>query len=322
MKFEEELAAYLQIPHALGVNSGTDALIIALEAFGIMKGDEVITTPFTFFATVEAILRVGATPVFVDIDETYCLDADKIEEKITKNTRVILPVHLFGQLANMSLVKGIATCHNLLVIEDGAQALGVRRDDPGDAFCTSFYPSKNLAGIGDGGAIAFYNGLFYNRSKMMRDHGQKEKGKHCCLGHNSRLDEIQAVVLRQRLKRIGHYVGRRQEIAALYDKYLIDEIEKPKKIRDHTYNQYVVRLKHREKIREKLNFKTFIYYPQPIYSQEACSIDLDLPETEKACQEVLALPISPDLTDDYVMKVIEELNVTTKKVYKQCGNVK
>jgi len=304
--FEKELSAYLKMPGVLGVNSGTDALVIALEALGIGEGDEVITTPFTFFATTEAILRVGAKPVFCDIDKTFCINPDLIEKKITSRTQAILVVHLFGQLCDMIRICSIAENHNLLIIEDAAQALGVKGLGQGDAVCLSFYPTKNLPGIGDGGAIVFKEEGAYRRAEMLRNHGQRDrKHYHEHIGYNSRLDEIQAAVLRVRLKKLDSYITIRRGLAEIYNANLDCP---PVAIRDHTYNQYVIRVKDREDLRGQLSFPTSVYYPLPIYKQKACRQNIVCPQTEQACKETLALPIGHKMKPEDILPVISEVN--------------
>ncbi len=308
--FEQEVASYYHIKHALGLASGTDALYLSLKALGIKQSDEVITTPFTFIATAEAIAYVGATPVFVDIDKyTLNMDVSKIEKKITQKTRAIIVVHLFGQPADMDEILGLAKKYNLKIIEDCAQAFGARyKEKPvgniGDAGCFSFYPSKNLGAYGDGGMMMTGRDEIYENVNLLRNHGTVAPYRHCFIGYNSRLDEIQAAILRIKLKHIDEYNQKRRKLAGLYTSILGRAIQCPLELPDrtHVYHQYTVRTQEREKIAHTLKgngISSVVYYPIPLHMQEAFNYlgykRGDLPESETAAEEVLSLPIYPEL---------------------------
>ncbi len=321
--FEEEIANYLGVKHAIGCANGTDALFLAMKALGIGKGDEVITTPFTYIATSEAIIQAGGTPVFVDIDPTtFNLDVTQIESAITPNTKAILPVHLYGQPVDMTELMVIANTHNLKVVEDCAQAIGAHYDNKsvgslGDIGCFSFFPTKNLGAMGDGGLLTTNNDALAEKLRMLRVHGSKERYYHQLSGINSRLDEIQAAILRVKLKHIDTYNTRRQAIAKRYTDLLVSAsqyIATPVTgdNRTHVYHQYTVRIKGndgslRNRIQEKMTecgVQSMIYYPVPQTRQEShahlnCNPD-DFVQTEMACNEVLSLPVFPELTDEEV----------------------
>ena len=328
---EEELANYCNTKYSLGVASGTDALLISLEALGIKEGDEVITTPFTFFATSEVISLLKAKPVFVDIDPvTYNIDPDKVEDAISPKTKGIIPVHLFGQMAEMDDLTYLAEKYDLFIVEDACQAIGAeykgkKAGSIGDTGCFSFFPTKNLGGYGDGGLITTNNEEVYEKAKLLRVHGSSKKYYHEIIGHNSRLDEIQAVILRVKLRYLDSWIERRREIARIYSENLkeLDIIvpeEKP--YLKHVYHQYVIRVKKRDELQNYLASKgigTAIYYPLPLHLQK-CYEDLgykkgDFPEAEKASEEVLALPMWPELTNEEVYYVIESI----KEFYKRNG---
>ncbi|MEX0746038.1 MAG: DegT/DnrJ/EryC1/StrS family aminotransferase [Phycisphaeraceae bacterium] len=314
-RFERELAAYCQVEHAIGVSSGTDALLVALMALGIGPGDEVITTPFTFFATAGCISRVGAKPVFVDIiPRTYNLDVEQIEGALTRHTKAIVPVHLFGLPANMGPINDLAKDRDLAVIEDAAQALGARYEDQpvgsvGDVGCFSFYPTKSLPALGDGGAVVTNNAELAAKIRMLRVHGS-DRGYHFPLvGGNFRLDALQAAVLSIKLKQLDTWIGRRRDIADRYGRKLEDlAMTTPFEpdARFHAYNQYTVRVRggQREAVRHHLEacgVGTRVYYPEPLHVQP-CYTALgyhagNFPATEAACEEVLSLPIYPEMTD-------------------------
>jgi len=319
-KFEEEFSKYIGVKYGIGVNSGSDALFLALKALGISEGDEVITVSHTFISTVDAIVRNGAKPVFVDIDpDTYCIDVTKIEERITDKTRAILPVHIYGHPADMELIIKIARKYNLFIIEDacqshGAEYKGKKVGSIGDLGCFSFYPVKNLGGYGDGGMITTNNKTLANRLKMARNYGQSQKYYHNFIGVNSRLDEIQAAILRVKLKHLDKWNERRRELAQLYNKLLKDTdviLPVEKEYAKHVYHLYVIRHKERDKLQKflmKNGIQTQIHYPIPVHRQKAYNNFLDesikLPVTEKICSEVLSLPIHPWLD----FKKIEKIN--------------
>jgi dTDP-4-amino-4,6-dideoxygalactose transaminase len=332
---EESIAAYSSARHGIGVASGSDALTLSLMALGVGAGDEVITTPFTFFATAGSISKVGATPVFVDIDpQTYNLDPAHIQERITPQTKAIIPVHLFGQSADMEEIKEIARSNSLRIIEDAAQAIGsdyIRNSAPpqrvgsmGDVGCFSFYPSKNLGGFGDGGMVTTNDDELAKRLRLLRVHGAASKYYYQCIGINSRLDALQAAVLLVKFRYLEEWTDKRLKNATYYDQ-LFDEIrhrelgiEIPyvQYNNRHIYNQYVIKVPKRDKLREFLSKEGIgadVYYPLPLHLQE-CYQELgygegDFPHAEQAAQETLALPIYPELTpeqQEYVVSKIEE----------------
>ncbi len=319
-ELEKEAAAYHGAKYAVGVASGTDALQLALRACGIKEGDEVITTPFTFVATAEAISYTGAKPVFADIDPgTFNIDPDRIKEKINKKTKAIIPVHLFGQASDMDPIMGLAKKHGLKVIEDSCQAIGAKYGGKhvstiGDAGCLSFFPTKNLGGFGDGGMVITDDENIYNEVRILRGHGSRTTYHYDMVGFNSRLDEIQAAVLRVKLKHLETWMESRRKNAALYNKMLSGTVETPKENNKarHVYNQYTIKVKDRNKLQEFLKTKgigSMIYYPLALHLQKVYE-DLgygngDMPECEKAQAEVLSLPIFPELTEAQVTEVAE-----------------
>ncbi|OGC08522.1 transcriptional regulator [candidate division WOR-1 bacterium RIFOXYA2_FULL_36_21] len=323
--FEDEVCSYLGVKYAVGVASGTDALEIALLALGIGTGDEVITTPFTFIATTEAIVNVGAKPVFVDIDpKTYCINPGLIEDTITKKTKVILPVHLYGHPVEMDQIASLAKKHNLKIIEDCAQSLGAEYDMKkvgaiGDVGCLSFFPGKNLGCFGDGGMVVTNDEKVYEMSKMLRQHGSKKKYYHSINGFNSRLDTIQAAILRVKLKYLDKWNEMRRKNAKLYAELFgnYKEVLTPV-VEDrikHSFNYYTVRVKNRVSIIEGLNkagIGNMVYYPLCLHLQEVYK-NLgykkgDFPEAEKAQEEVLSLPMYPELTSGQVEFIVSILN--------------
>ncbi|OGZ18325.1 MAG: transcriptional regulator [Candidatus Nealsonbacteria bacterium RBG_13_38_11] len=314
-EFEKEIAQFLGVKYAIGVNSGTDALFLSLKALTIGQGDEVITTPFTFIATAGVIANCGAKPVFVDINpETFNIDPSKIEEKITKRTKVILPVHLFGQMADMDKIMEIARKHNLFVIEDAAQAIGAeykgkKAGTIGDFGCFSFFPAKNLGAFGDGGMVVTNNEELANKIRLLKNHGSspKEKYLNLIIGTNSRLDAIQAAILRVKLKYLSKWSKERAEKADYYNEKLkgVGDIIAPVMgiDRTHIFHQYTIRTKSREELQKYLKEKeipTMVYYPLPLHLQLAfkylCCNKGDFPEAEKASEEVLSLPIYPEIS--------------------------
>ncbi|HET6144561.1 MAG TPA: DegT/DnrJ/EryC1/StrS family aminotransferase [Candidatus Acidoferrales bacterium] len=333
--FEQDAAAYVDVPFAVGCASGTDALYLALCAQGIGPGDEVITTPFTFVATAGSIARTGAKPVFVDIlPETYNIDPALIEQAVTKNTKAIIPVHLFGLSAEMDPIMSIAKKHSLAVIEDAAQAIGSTYHSKkigsiGDFGCFSFFPSKNLGCAGDGGMVTTVHKPMADRLNLLRAHGTKKKYHSEIIGMNSRLDALQAAVLRVKLKHLDSWTKGRQERAALYaqlfDQYkLLDFITPPQAPPSfgHVYNQYVIRCENRDRLRDYLQEQgvpTAIYYPEPLHLQPAFDYlkyaEGSMPESEKACTDTLALPVYPELPLEDQERVVQ----TVSEFYKSNG---
>lgn len=325
---EEEMAQYLGVKYAVGVSSGTDALEIALLSLEIGPGDEVITTPFTFIATCEAITNVGARPVFVDIEEkTYCLNVDLIEQKITPKTKAILPVHLYGYPAEMDKIIALAKKYNLKVIEDCAQALGAgykrkKVGSIGDAGCLSFFPGKNLGCFGDGGMVVTNNEKVKEKAKMLRQHGSKRKYYHSIPGFNSRLDTIQAAILRVKLKYLNNWNEMRRKNAILYAE-LINKSGKNNNVIpayaapavEHSFNYYTVRVKNRDDVQKRLTeagIGNMIYYPLCLHLQEVYqSLNYqagDFPVAEKASAEVLSLPMYPELSAEQIKTVCEVMD--------------
>lgn len=328
--FEKEVAAYCGTKYAASVASGTDALILSLKALGIGEGDEVITTPFTFFATAEAVSLLGAKPVFVDIDpKTYCIDPESIEDKITKNTRAIMPIHLFGQCADMDRILEVAKINNLKVIEDTAQAMGAtykgkQAGSMGDIGALSFFPSKNLGAFGDGGMVITNSKEIADRIKMLRVHGSTIRYIHSAIGTNSRLDALQAAVLRVKLKYLNKWLDARRKVAKYYNDNLknigtpIHTLITPytPPYNAHTYHLYVLRLKPGpEKLSKFLNDKGIearTYYPVPLHLQK-CYKGLgykkgDLKESESAASQTVAIPLYPELGAKEQKFIIEKIN--------------
>ncbi|MNS70021.1 dTDP-3-amino-3,6-dideoxy-alpha-D-galactopyranose transaminase [compost metagenome] len=322
--FEKELAAYMSVPHAVGLNSGTDALHLALRALDIGQGDEVITVAFTFVATTEAIGIVGAKPVFVEIDpETYNMDPAKLEAAITPRTKAIMPVHLYGQPADMDAIMAIAKKHGLHVIEDCAQAIGATYNGKmvgtiGTIGCFSFFPSKNLGAYGDGGAAVTNDAELAARLVALRGHGGRVKYHHEELGVNSRLDEVQAAILRVKLPHLDSWNAARREVAKRYNELLKDVpgVVTPKELGGTVpvYHQYTIRVPERDRVQKELQAKgvqTMVYYPVPLHLQKVHDYlgqgMGDFPITEVRTQEVLSLPIFPELTLEQQKQVVEAL---------------
>lgn len=307
--FEAEVADYLGVKHAVGVNSGTDALIIGLRAMGIGPGDEVITTPFSFFATAESISNVGATPVFVDIDErTFNIDPTLIEEAITERTRAIMPVHLYGRPAEMDAIMAIANEHDLKVIEDCAQSFGARYQGKqtgsiGHVGAFSFFPTKNLGAFGDGGLIATNDDAVADLSRMLRAHGSKKKYHNEMLGYNSRLDALQAAMLRVKLPKVDEWNRRRYETAERYNQLLQDTpgLITPELVKGHVFHQYTVRItaSERDKVQAQLQARgvgTMVYYPVPQDELPVYSSDYEpQPISSLLASQSLSLPIGPNV---------------------------
>jgi dTDP-4-amino-4,6-dideoxygalactose transaminase len=318
--FEEEAAAYLGVKHTIGVASGTDALHLALVAAGIGEGDEVITTPFTFVATAEAIRYVGACPVFVDIDRrTFNIDVTQVEAAITPATRAILPVHLFGQAADMPALAAVADKHGLVLIEDCAQSFGGecagrKTGDWGLAGCFSFFPSKNLGCYGDGGLIATSSDEMAAHLQVLRNHGSWQPYHHSELGFNSRLDELQAAILRIKLKYIDKYNANRWRIAQHYSKALAELPDCLPPYEDkrgsHVYHQYTLLTPRRDEIKVALaaqDIASAIYYPIPLHKQtlfQASYHGVSLPVCERLATQCLSLPIFPEMREQQAERVI------------------
>ena len=319
---EKAIAGYSSCAHGVGVSSGSDALLACLMAENVGPGDEVITTPYTFFATAGAIARVGAMPVFVDIDPlTYNLDVSQIASKVTSRTRAIIPVHLYGQMADMASVISVAEQHGLVVIEDAAQAIGAqyegrRAGSIGHYGCFSFFPSKNLGCAGDGGMVVTNDPQRAERLKVLRGHGSKPKYHHKIVGGNFRLDAIQAAIVSAKLPHLDSWTVARQRNAKNYDLLFREAglpIGLPKVVTDrHIFNQYVIRTPNRDALQvflQKKGVGTEVYYPVPMHMQE-CFSYLGLgagvfPESERAAKETLAIPIHPDLPEAQLRYVVE-----------------
>ncbi len=349
-RFEQELSDYLEKGiHVIGCNSGTDALMLALRACDVKPGDEVITTAFSFFATAEAVAAIGAVPVFVDIRESdFTIDPQKIEEKITKKTKAILPVHIFGAPCQMDEIMAIAKKHKLKVIEDAAQAIGSeyrgrKAGTLGDAACFSFYPTKNLGGCGDGGAVVTANEDIAVAVRALREHGAGKNGARArailegsveednisekaselydpykyynyLIGYNSRLDAVQAAVLSVKLKYLERFNSERSRIAEKYSKGLSDKIIRPvyeSEIKT-CWHQYVIRCKDKAGLCEFLGSREIgcgTFYPVPLHRQKAFHCDYSLPVSELIASQSVCLPIFPELTDEEAEEVIDSVNL-------------
>lgn len=353
IEFEKEFASYIGVKHAISVGNGTDALVLALKAMGIKSGDEVITTPFTFFATAEAISAVGAVPVFVDVDkETFNIDVTKIEEKITNKTKAIIPVHIFGQAADMDEINKIAKKHNLLVLEDACQAIGGKYKGKNigalaDAACFSFFPTKNLGCAGDGGMIVTDNDDIAIIARALRTHGSGENGQKAynllnniteevktaegaddtvynplkyynyLIGYNTRLDAIQAALLRIKLKEIDKWNAKRREIVKIYNDALQNSDYVTPFCREdveHVYHMYILQSENREEVIAKLKkagVATGVYYPIPLHLQKVYK-DLgykegDMPVAEYLSHRTFAIPVYPELTKEQVEYILSRL---------------
>ena len=338
-ELEKKIADYCQCGFAVGVSSGTDALLISLMTAGVGFGDLVITTPYSFFATVGGIVRVGAKPIFVDIDEsTYNMDPDKLDEVITaidkkekSKVKAVIPVHLFGQCADMEPICDVADAHGLTVIEDAAQAIGAEYEfsdgairsagSMGQYGCFSFFPSKNLGAFGDGGMVTTNDEEIYERLKIMRVHGSKPKYFHSVIGGNFRLDALQAAVLIVKLKYLNEWTENRRKNANLYRELFQDRglhtVSLPKdREKKHIYNQFVIKVRdRRDELKKHLNENGIgceIYYPVPLHLQ-TCFKSLgyrseDFPVCVEAAEKTLALPIYPELTDDQMKYVVDMID--------------
>lgn len=326
-ELEQKMAEYIGVPHAIGVASGSDALLLSLMELGVQAGDEVVTVPFTFFATAGVISRLQARPVFVDITaETWNLDPDRLSDRLTSRTKAILPVHLFGQCADMEKIMQVAQARDLPVIEDACQAIGASRNgkqagSEGRTGCFSFFPSKNLGGFGDGGMITTQDSQVADRLKLLRVHGSRSEYHHHLIGINSRLDALQAGILLVKFQRLNEWTRKRQENALRYQRLfeeagLLDRIKLPvvHPGNQHVYNQFTIRTSRRDELSAYLTQREIgnrVYYPVPLHLQE-CYQDLgyrkgDFPVAEQAAQEVLSLPVYPELTDDQLHYVVETI---------------
>ncbi|MBM3160068.1 MAG: DegT/DnrJ/EryC1/StrS family aminotransferase [Bacteroidetes bacterium] len=330
---KEDLEQYLHVKHVIPCANGTDALQIAMMALGLQPGDEVITPSFTYIATTEVIALLGLKPIFVEVNkDTFCIDEKEIENAITPKTKAIVPVHLFGQAANMNAIMEIARKNNLFVIEDNAQALGsnyhltdgtvVKTGTIGDIGCTSFFPSKNLGCYGDGGALFTNNDDLANKIKMIANHGQSKKYYHDVVGCNSRLDSIQAAVLQIKLRQLDNYIDARREVAAYYDEFFgpMNGVQIPFRSSDskHVFHQYTLTLDgpNRDGLNEYLasrDVPSMIYYPVPAHRQKMFASfgaeNLHLQTTDWLTERVISLPIHTEMQEEqleYITKTIEE----------------
>lgn len=330
-QFQESLAKYLNVKHVIPCANGTDALQITLMALGLQQGDEIIVPAFTYVATAEAIGLLGLKPVMVDVDrKTFNIDPAEIEKALTPKTKAIVPVHLYGQSADMETVLNIATKYNLFVIEDNAQALGAeytfsdrksfKTGTIGNMGCHSFFPTKNLGCFGDGGAITTNDDELAEKCSMIGSHGQKKKYYHSVLGCNSRLDTVQAAILNVKLNYLDEYIKARQLAAKYYSDALkgIDWLDIPQERPEafHTYNQYTLIVKDnlRDNLQQHLQshqIPTMIYYPLPLYQQEAFKqfvpYDIKLPVTEYLCRSVLSIPIHTEMTEDILSRITDSI---------------
>jgi dTDP-4-amino-4,6-dideoxygalactose transaminase len=322
---EKEIAEYCGTKYAVGVASGTDALILGLKACGIGPGDEVIVPSFSFIATADAVSLLGGTPVFADVQpDTYNIDPTKVEALITPRTKAIIPVHLYGQAADMDPLLALARKHNLKVLEDTAQAIGAtykgrRVAGLGDVGCISFFPSKNLGGYGDGGMVVTNSEEIYRHLVSLRAHGSIKKYFSEEQGWNSRLDELQAGILRVKLRYLDEWSSKRRKVAEAYDRLLrgMREVITPARngFGDHVFHQYTIRVPHRDAIQKQLaalGVTTMVYYPTPMHLQPIYESlghrEGDLPVTEEACQQVLSLPMFPELQPDQIEYVVQMLH--------------
>jgi dTDP-4-amino-4,6-dideoxygalactose transaminase len=312
--FEHEFSSYIGAKFGVGVNSGSDALYLAVKALGIHEGDEVITVSHTMISTVDAVTRNGAKPVFVDIQADTCtMDCPKIQEKITEKTKAIIPVHLYGHPVDMAPLMEIAQKHGLYVIEDACQAHGSEYNGKkvggiGTIGCFSFYPTKNLGAYGDGGMLLTSDGEIAGKLQKLRNYGQSKKYYHDFVGVNSRLDEIQAAVLRVKLRYLDHWNQKRRKTADLYRELLPNSLVAPqeKTYAKHVYHLFVTHSKQRNKLMTHLannQIQSLIHYPIPVHMQKAYSSGDKLPVTEKICGEILSLPMNPWINEDEVAEV-------------------
>lgn len=324
-ELEKKIASYCGVRYGISLNSGTDALYLALRALNLKVSDEVIVPAFTFFATAEVVALAGATPVFADITPgSFTIDPVSVEKKITKKTRAIMPVHLYGELADMRALMGLSRAHNIPIIEDAAQALGASLNGEkacsfGSMGCISFFPSKNLGAYGDGGMLVTNDERVATFARMWRVHGSEQKYNNIFIGDSSRLDNIQAAILLAKFPHLDTWNAKRAEKAALYNSLLDNRrygLPIPTPASRHIYHQYTIRVRNgRDRMKEALanaNIPTMVYYPTPLHLQKAFTHlgyhRGDLPESERACTEVLSLPIYPELADDDIRHVVEVLN--------------
>jgi dTDP-4-amino-4,6-dideoxygalactose transaminase len=331
-RFQADLQEYLGVKHVIPCANGTDALQIAMMALGLKSGDEIITPSFTYIATTEVIALLGLTPVFVEVDpQTFCIDPAAIEAAITPKTKAIVPVHLYGQAANMNAVMDIAQKHNLFVIEDNAQAIGsdyhltngkkVKTGTIGDIGCTSFFPSKNLGCYGDGGALCTNNDELAKKIKMIANHGQQQKYVHEVIGCNSRLDTIQAAILEVKLRQLDNYIDARREVAERYDEAFasIPGVRIPFRADDskHVFHQYTLILENasRAALQEALtanDIPSMIYYPIPAHKQQMFaafgSSNTELPTTDWLTDRVISLPIHTEMDEEQTEFIIDTVN--------------
>jgi dTDP-4-amino-4,6-dideoxygalactose transaminase len=326
--FEGEIAALVEVPFAIGCASGSDALLLSLMALGVGPGDEVVTTPFTFVATVGAVVRLGARPIFVDIDpSTFNLNPSLLESALSDRTRAIIPIHLFGLAADLGPITEIANRRNVPVVEDAAQALGARYENQpvgsfGATGCFSFFPSKNLGGAGDGGMITTYDSELAERLRVLRVHGGKRKYHYDLIGINSRLDSLQAAILRAKLPHLDRWTQARRAHAGRYHRLfaaagLLERVTLPATPLNsfHVYNQFTIRAERRDELREFLQHRaipTEIYYPVPLHLQPAFAYlghrQGDFSESEAASREVLSLPIDPSLEEEHQFAVVDAIS--------------
>ncbi len=328
--FEASFADFVGVKYALGVNSGTDALFLGLLSFGVGHGDEVIVPTYTYIASAFAVTYTGAKPVFVDIEEsTFNIDVTKIEKVITPRTKAIMPVHLYGQAANMKIIMHIAQKHGLKVIEDAAQAHGAeycgkKAGSLGTVAAFSFYPTKNLGGLGDGGIIVTNDESLYVKLKKLRDYGRKSKYEHDSLGYNSRLDSVQAVYLNEKLKRLQKWNKMRIKAASAYKKLLKDEdikLPSEEKNNKHIYHVFGIRVKNRDTVLAELRksgIEALVHYPVPLHLQEVYKglgyKTGDFPVAEKVSKEIMSLPIYPHIKKSQIQYVAKTLKRLVKNV--------
>jgi dTDP-4-amino-4,6-dideoxygalactose transaminase len=330
-QFEQNMASFIGVKHAVGLNSGTDALFLSLKAAGIGTGDEVITVAHTFVATIAAIVHCGATPVLVDVGEDMNMDVEQVEQKISPKTKAIIPVHLNGRLCDMGRLMAIADKHNLIVVEDAAQALGATFDGKkagsfGLTGCFSFYPAKTLGSAGDAGLLTTDNDVIAEKIRLLRDHGQhRSTGEVLFYGFNSRLDNLQAAILDVKLKYVPEWNERRRELANLYQKGLSDlpDLKLPPPPQSDSrffdvYQNYVIRSQKRDQLVAYLResgVEVLVSWPKPLHHHEALGLGkFHLPKTERVSNEVLSLPMYPELGDEQVEYVIEAINNFYKRM--------
>lgn len=323
-KFEQEFSQYIGVKHGIGVNSGSDALVLAFKAIGLQPGDEVITVSHTFVSTVDAIARNGGRPVFVDIDpETYTLDVSQVEKRITPKTRALLPVHLYGYPVDMKPLQELAGEHDLYIIEDACQAHGAsywnkKTGSLGDIGCFSFYPTKNLGCYGDGGMVVTDDDALAEELQKERNYGKSSRYVHDIIGCNSRLDDLQAAFLSVKLQWLDTWNKRRRTLIGIYQEILKESkvvLPIEREYGHHVFHLFVIRVDHRDSLQEELRkegIQTQIHYPIPVHLQNAYRGDHTLPITEKICLEIISLPIHPFLTD-------EEVEIVAKRVAHACS---